>query len=299
MSSRADSTTAVRQYYDQNTRFFSSLGSSSKTHSIHRALWPPGVKTLDDALNHSNQLVLQAVQPHEGNAHSASLTLADLGCGMGGTLIFLLQNLPVSTIGLGLTLSPVQAHLARFHLTRAGVQTNALIVEGDFCSLPLAGAFDALFSIEAFVHAPDPDLYLSEAARVLRPGGRLVLVDDFLPTATPPADAQQRRWLQSYRIGWRVPGLSVLAHIIAQANICGLGLLEDRDLTAQLRFRTLPPILTHLILSLGERLPLRHAILPSMLGSLALQHCLQAGCVQYHLLVFEKQPGARMDRKDL
>ena len=38
----------------------------------------------------------------------------------------------------------------------------------------------------------------------------------------------------------------------------------------------------------GERLPLKHAILPSMLGSMALQQCLQMGLVRYRFLVFQK-----------
>jgi SAM-dependent methyltransferase len=239
-------------------------------------------------LNQSNQLVWQALQPLLAQSVTRTFTLADLGCGIGGTLIFLLHNLPHASLGLGLTISPVQARLARRNLAQAA-ERSGLIVEGDFMSLPLAGAIDALISIEAFVHASNPVRYLAEAARVLRPGGRLVLVDDFLTGADPPADANQRRWLQSFRDGWRIPGLSTPAQVISPAGSYRLNLLENTDLTPWLRLRTLPQFLTALILAIGERLPLRHAILPSMLGSLALQHCLRAGLVQYRLLVFEKQ----------
>jgi tocopherol O-methyltransferase len=282
-------TAEIREYYEQNTRLFEQFGSSSKTHSIHRALWPQGTVSLEQALDQSNQLVLQALQPQQTRAGAAPFVFADLGCGIAGTLIFLLRHLPEAAGGLGLTISPFQARLARAHLAQVSLASRGLILEGDFLALPLRPGLDALLSIEAFVHAPDPARYFSEAARVLRPGGRLVLVDDFLPADGLPEQSEQRRWLRVYRSGWRVPGLSSLAQVNAWARDCGLGLVSDQNLTPWLRLRTLPRWLTRFILALGSKIPIRHAILPSMLGSLALQHCLKAGLVEYHLLVFEKQ----------
>ena len=290
MSSPADQTASIRDYYDQNTRLFSRFGSSSKTRSIHRALWLPGVTTLDQALNQSNRLVLEAVQRDSEPQRSDPFLFADLGCGIGGTLIYLLQHLPAPARGVGLTISPLQARLAHCHLNQAGLSSSGMIVEGDFIHLPLKRRCAAIVSIEAFVHAVQPARYLSEAARTLQPGGRLVLIDDFLASVQVPANPAHRRWLSAYRSGWRLPGLCAVADLRAWSAGCGLNLLEDHHLTPWLRFRTLPNFLTHFILSAGARIPLRHAVVPSLLGSLALQHCLKAGLVEYHLLVFEKQP---------
>ena len=51
---------------------------------------------------------------------------------------------------------------------------------------------------------------------------------------------------------------------------------------------TSPQGLASTLLELGERLPMKHAILPSMLGSMALQQCLKMGCIRYRLMSFEK-----------
>lgn len=52
------------------------------------------------------------------------------------------------------------------------------IVLGDFNALPLAdGSFDTVLLHQVLHYAPDPARVIGEAARVLRPGGRIMIVD--------------------------------------------------------------------------------------------------------------------------
>ncbi len=286
------STQSIRRYYEQNTRLFLSLGSSPHAYSIHRAIWMEGVKTQDEALNTSNRLLLTEAQDL---AASSRLCLVDLGCGIGGTLFYLLEHLQQPAFGVGLTISPLQARLARQRACQLALDGACLFMEADFLSPPLADGFDMVYSVEAFVHAAAPELYFEQAARLLKPGGRLVLVDDFL--AEPPAAAQKslypqpdrQRWLEAYQQGWHVPNLCTLARAIEIAQACGLHLRREIDLTPHLHLRLLPEWLASTLLNLGERLPVRHAILPSMLGSMALQQCLKMGWIRYRLMSFEKQ----------
>jgi cyclopropane fatty-acyl-phospholipid synthase-like methyltransferase len=286
------STESIRRYYEQNTRLFFSLGSSPRAYSIHRAIWMEGVKTQDDALNTSNRLLLAEAQDL---AASSRLVLADLGCGIGGTLFYLLEHLHKPVYGVGLTISPLQARLARQRACQLSLDGACLFVEADFLSPPLAGGFDMVYSVEAFVHAAAPEGYFEQAARLLRPGGRLVLVDDFLaqiPASVHNSRSQEparQRWLEAYRQGWHVPNLCTPAQAIELAQACGLHLRRELDLTPHLRLRTLPDGIAFLLLSLGRRLPVHHAILPSLLGSMALQQCLKMGWIRYRLMSFEKR----------
>ena len=118
-------------------------------------------------------------------------------------------------------------------------------------------------------------------------GGRLALVDDFLGEQTAP-QSMRRLWLDAYRRGWHAPNLERPELVVALAQAHGLHLLKQRDLTPHLRLRVLPDRLAALLLAVGERLPLHHAILPSMLGSMALQQCLRRRWIRYCFLVFEK-----------
>jgi coenzyme F420 hydrogenase subunit beta len=62
-------------------------------------------------------------------------------------------------------------------------------VETDLISLPFAdGQFDFILSLETLEHAPDPLGFLQELARVLKPGGKLVL-------SCPPATAELPLWI--------------------------------------------------------------------------------------------------------
>jgi SAM-dependent methyltransferase len=79
---------------------------------------------------------------------------------------------------IGLDLSPPMLRIARDSDGRAAV------VAGDAALLPWpTAAFDAAVSVSSFHFWPDPAAGLREAARVLKPDGRLVLTDwcdDFL-----------------------------------------------------------------------------------------------------------------------
>ncbi len=289
MTRPTDPDAAVREYYDQNTLLFSRLGSSAKVRSIHRALWPPKVSTRDQALNVANELVLQALLPLAGKPGAGPFRLADLGCGLGGTLFFVLEHFPGPVQGFGLTLSHIQAQLAQRYLQEYEGRLSALFQTANYLALPFAAGLDAAYAIEAFVHTSDPARFFSEAARCLRPGGRLVIIDDFLADPRPLANLNHRSWLHAYRRGWRVPGLSTMEWVRTEAPRHSLTLVHERSLAPWLRYRTLPGPLTNWVLRVGFEMQIKDPIWPSMLGSLALQHCLEAGLVDYRLLIFEKQ----------
>ena len=269
---------SIRRYYDQNTRLFMAFGSGRKVTSIHRAVWTDGARSLDQALNVTHQRILSQIHGPR---------IADLGCGVGASLFHILPQMVQPAFGLGLTISPVQAQLAQNAAARLGLAAQSAIVEGDFVSVPLAnGTLDAVYSVEAFCHALDPAAYLREAARLLRPGGKLILVDDFCAARTL-SDAEAD-WLAAYRAGWYVPGVCLPHQAEEWAAAAGLRPHRNDDLSSFLRLRALPDGFARFLLWFGQKLPVRHAILPSMLGSMALQQSLQQGILEYRFMVFEK-----------
>ena len=222
-------TQSIRRYYEQNTRLFFALGSSPAAYSIHRALWMEGIETQDDALNASNRLLLAAAQ---GISASGCLRLLDLGCGIGGTLFYLLERLHKPALGVGLTISPIQARLAWRRSGQLGLDRSCLFVEADFHAPPLLAGFDLVYSVEAFVHAVDPQRYFAQSARLLHPGGRLILIDDFLAQSPVPEQHQPARWLEAYRHGWHTPNLCAPARVIDLALNQGLHLIQEIDLNS-------------------------------------------------------------------
>ncbi len=100
-TSRWDST-AVRDYYNANTRRFLRWGKDQGTYNIHGALWPPGITRLDKALEYANELVRKTAI---GMAPPAA-SLLDLGCGVGSGLIYLSRYLKSFQKGYGISISP-------------------------------------------------------------------------------------------------------------------------------------------------------------------------------------------------
>lgn len=270
-------THAIQDYYEQNTRLFLRFAPNASL-TIHRALWAAGVTTHTQALNYSNELIRAEIESL-GLVH---VRLLDLGCGVGASLTYLLSCLPA--MGVGLTISQAQANIARRHAV-----APSHFIQADFQAIPLAGKFDVAYSIEAFCHAVNPKRYLAEVARLLAPSGRLILVDDFLSVrAAQSLDANEQRWLATYQSGWHVPNVRAVATIETLARENGLRLVRQHPLTPYLKLRALPDRFARTLRTIGEKIPARHPIVPSMLGSLALQQCLRMGIVEYRMLVFER-----------
>lgn len=273
----------VRNYYDQNTRLFLAFHRSAKAENIHRAVWTEGIQTLEEALQATNERIRAEIE----TVAPVHARIADLGCGVGAGLMYITQRLNEPDLTLGLTLSSVQAKLAGQFCRQAGLDKKMLFAEGDFTAAPLMDqSLDAAFSVEAFVHSPTPERYFQEASRLLRPGGKLIVVDDF--QAERHLSVPETEWLQAFMAGWHVPGVRTVEQICEYGETYQLRLLKNQDLTSYLHLHNLPDLIARGIRFLGNRLPIRHAILPSMLGSMALQQCLYQGITEYRFLVFER-----------
>ncbi len=100
--------------------------------------------------------------------------LLDIGCGTGG----LLERLaPRMEEGLGVDASRDMLALARTRLAERGL-SHVAVRQADMYRLPIGdAAFDAVTLQMVLHYAEDPAAALAEAARVLRPGGVLVVID--------------------------------------------------------------------------------------------------------------------------
>ncbi|WP_207476959.1 ArsR/SmtB family transcription factor [Arenibaculum pallidiluteum] len=101
--------------------------------------------------------------------------LLDIGTGT-GRMIELLA--PRVRHAIGIDTSREMLAVARANLERAGLLARCQVRQGDMYQLPYDdGSFDAILLHQVLHYAEDPSAALAEAARVLRPGGRLVAVD--------------------------------------------------------------------------------------------------------------------------
>ena len=99
-------------------------------------------------------------------------TIADLGCGTGHLLFTLAPH--VHRL-IGIDSSKAMLSAAR---KRTAHLDNVALHRSDLSSVPLkAGTCDAALLILVLTYLPDPAAVLREAARILKPQGKLIIVD--------------------------------------------------------------------------------------------------------------------------
>jgi cyclopropane fatty-acyl-phospholipid synthase-like methyltransferase len=277
----------VRHYYDANTAKFERFGQGGSHGAIHRAVWGPGVTTRAGAFAYIDELILRELEAIEPGL-KAPAHLLDLGCGIGGSLIYAARRKPLR--GTGITLSGVQAERAKRRIHEAGLAERVQCVEASFLAIPASvPPADLAFSIEAFVHTPDPRAYFAAAAEKVSPGGRLIVVDDFLTErATEPLDKRQRRCLDEVRRGWPIHTLITRAEADRYAAEAGFSARAGTDLTPHLELRRPRDLLISAAVAIGRHLPIPGPYWRMQLGGNALQMALMSGLIEFHFAVFAR-----------
>lgn len=151
----------------------------------------------------------------------------DAGCGFGGTLRGI-QNRWKGMNLVGINIDARQLEIARRQVP--GVS----FIEGDACALPFqASSFDRVLAVECIFHFSSRLQFLKEAARVLKPGG-LIVLSDFVPRKPKGSNS----WIGKV-IGRQIQkgyghlgGDWVDGDYNAMAQAANLRLIIDKDITA-------------------------------------------------------------------
>lgn len=132
----------------------------------------------------------------------------DAGCG-GGTPV--LSRPGGATTAVGVDLSRGQLRLA------AENASDARLVQGDMVALPFrTGSFDAVVAYWSLIHVPmeDHPTVIEEFARVVRPGGRLLLCE-----GTDEWVGRNPDWLGSgVGMAWNIAGASATREQLRDAG---------------------------------------------------------------------------------
>jgi N-methyltransferase StaMA len=102
--------------------------------------------------------------------------LLDIGCGVAVPAIRYAQRYDINVVGL--TNSRWQIEESSRRVKAAGVRTQIKLDFGDAAALPYPDdSFDAVLAFQSMQHAQDRGQWQREMARVVRPGGNVVIVD--------------------------------------------------------------------------------------------------------------------------
>jgi SAM-dependent methyltransferase len=232
---------SIAEFYDRATADYQHW--SAALH-MHFGLWRWPLSPFDragmlDALSRFTHERLGLDGDAEGDADGdAEGTVVDLGCGVGSSARLLARAHPRSRV-LGLSLSATQVELGNRLSVAAGLRERVEMRLGDYRSTSLAGASAVgAYAIESACYDFEGGAGLiREAARVLRPGARLVVADAFLRRADLPRPARiAARFMAE---GWALTSFNERDGFIAHLDELGFEVESVEDLS----LRVLPSLL--------------------------------------------------------
>ena len=217
---------AIVDYYDQTWVDYRLLWLNPDNLAVHHGYTDESTRGHTDALTNMNRVLAQraAIEPGE--------RVLDAGCGVGGSSLWLAQERDVDVVGI--TLSARQLAMARHYAAQRGLADRVQFEQADFTATPFPDAgFDVVWAIESLCHAPDKAAFYREAARLLRPGGRVIIAEYI--RVDRPVDERGERLLHEWLDGWAVPDIDTTDEHLAHLAESGFTDARIDDVTAHTR----------------------------------------------------------------
>lgn len=164
--------------------------------TIHRAyaIWAPFYDKVYRKMLRSSQAAAS------GAAIAAGRKVLEVGVGTGLSL----ADYPETHTVVGVDLSHPMLLRAKEKVEQGQLKAIAGLAAMDACRLGFSdGTFDAVVGAFMITLVPDPEGALDELARVLRPGGEIVLVNHIGAESGPMATFEKLVAPLAKRVGWR------------------------------------------------------------------------------------------------
>ena len=167
----------VIEHYDLVSPYYRSLWGEH----LHHGYWIRGDESKERAQ-------LQLIE------HLAQLTnvkpgsdILDIGCGFGGSSLYLAKNYGAAVIGI--TNSPVQVQMAIKAAAKERLNAKFLLTDAE--AMGLRKQFDLLWCVESISHYQHRAAFFASAPKLVKPGGVFAITDWFKKENLTPAEARK------------------------------------------------------------------------------------------------------------
>jgi len=219
----------VRGYYDVSTKYYVWMWNALNLPEagLHYGIWNKDIRNRYQAIDYENQVLADLAQIKQGE------TVLDAGGGVAGSGIWLARNRGVQVIEANIVHSQLLRGVK--NAKKAKVTDMLGFGEMDYHRLPLADeSVNVVWSLESIEHAYDRRLFINEAYRLLKPGGRMIVAGTFAGEEKP--DSEQQRQLE---VGFKVAGsfndFGTAEELVAIMGKTGFKEIESYDITDRVK----------------------------------------------------------------
>ena len=202
---------AVALHYNELDSFYREIWGNH----VHHGYWATGKETSAEAAEALAAFVAQRLDLKPG------MSVCDIGCGYGETARLFSSRYAISLEGV--TISESQFRIAASRQAKGVSIALCDWLQNGFPDCH----FDRAYAIESSEHIADKPRFFSEAFRVLRPGGRLVVCAWIAKTGA--SAIEQRLLLEPICRYGRLPGMGTEEdyHVLGQAAGFDVHAAED------------------------------------------------------------------------
>ena len=188
-------TDVVNGYYDGATELYEYGWSQS----FHFSRFYKGEAFAASLARHEHYLAAQMnLRP--------GMRVLDVGCGVGGPAREIARFADVTIVGLNN--NDFQIQRARKYTKKAGLEDQVSFAKGDFMKLAEQfgeNSFDAVYAIEATVHAPSFEGVYGEIMKVLKPGGVFGVYEWVMTDKWDPSIPEHKELAHEIEFGNGIP----------------------------------------------------------------------------------------------
>lgn len=213
-----DYASLTRQYYNLVTDFY----EYGWGQSFHFCRFYPTEPFRQAIARHEHYLAAQT-------GITENMRVLDVGCGVGGPAREIHRFTGATVVGLNN--SDYQIARANRWASKNNLSEKLQFVKGDFMQMDFPEAsFDAVYAIEATVHAPSFEGVYGEIYRVLKPGGKFGVYEWLLSDKYDENNPRHREIVYGIEIGNGVPKMQTKSTCESALKKVGFEIEYARDL---------------------------------------------------------------------
>jgi tocopherol O-methyltransferase len=217
---------SVNEYYIQTDFDYRRVWHSGDSLAYHFGHYGDGVCEHRHALTNANLVLAEIARVKPGDR------VLDAGCGVGDSSFWLAKNRSAQVVGI----TPVAQHVHAARKAAHDLSLSKLVSfhEADYTNTPFPTAsFDVIWALESICHSVRKSAFYLEAARLLRPGGRIVIAEYIRWSRDLEEETEflMREWLD----GWSIPDIDTADEHLSAAADAGFSAIRVADHTQTTR----------------------------------------------------------------